>query len=413
MRKLFFLGSFAFALLSNCGKEPIGPVADIGIYFNELQSSGGDYIEIYNSTTTTVNLTGFKVYDDATAKFTIASGTIAAKGFLVLNCDGSGLNGNASFKLTSLGESVFLEDSKGNIIDQITFPVIANGSSYACFPDGSENWKTTGAPTKNATNGDVPKPFISLVSRLPLVPSNDLTIPVKISATVTDVIGVATVELFQRKDAAAFAPTAMTLTAGVYSANIPATAAPAKIEYYIKATNTSGGITLYPADAPTTTLFYLCNNDDISNIKLTINEFMAFNATCCPDVQNGIDEFDDWIEIYNDGPNPIDIAGMHLSDTTAIVNPFKFTVATGTASTTIPSKGFLLIWADESGLEGNLHANFQLRNIGEEIGLYYKDGRLIDKYTFGPQTADKSWGRSPDGGAWGTGPRTPTPKAPN
>jgi hypothetical protein len=44
-----------------------------------------------------------------------------------------------------------------------------------------------------------------------------------------------------------------------------------------------------------------------------------------------------------------------------------------------------------------LHVDFSLLQTGEAVGLYYKDGRMIDEVEFGAQTADKSIGRSPNG----------------
>ena len=123
---------------------------------------------------------------------------------------------------------------------------------------------------------------------------------------------------------------------------------------------------------------------------------MAFNVTCCPDVQLGVDEFDDWFEIYNAGDSPVDVGGMYLTDTLAL--PFKFLIAkTNPALTTIPAKGYLVIHADEQGSQGILHANFKLDQAGEELGLFYIDGRMIDSRIFGQQIQDLSEGRSPDG----------------
>ena len=44
---------------------------------------------------------------------------------------------------------------------------------------------------------------------------------------------------------------------------------------------------------------------------LVINEFMAFNDACCVDEHA---EFDDWLEIYNNSPGPIDLANFFLTD---------------------------------------------------------------------------------------------------
>ena len=45
---------------------------------------------------------------------------------------------------------------------------------------------------------------------------------------------------------------------------------------------------------------------------LIINEFLASNDACCTD-QSG--DYDDWVELFNDSSDPIDIGGMYFTDT--------------------------------------------------------------------------------------------------
>jgi hypothetical protein len=378
---------FSALLLANCGKEEIGPVKDIGIYLNELDANGTDWIEFYNSTSQAVDITGFKVYDDAADKYTLASGSIPAGGFLILTCDGTGVGGNASFKLSATGETIYLEDNKGNLIDQVTFPALDNGSSYARFPDGQDDWRKTGIPTKNETNGNAQAATVQNVNRNPVVPAYTPAQAVTISATISDVEGIATVKLFSRKDGASFTSTNMTLSVDVYSASIAAPGSNGQIDYYIEVVNTRGVTTYYPENAPTVTLSYLLNSDVIPT-DLRINEFLAFNSSCCPDNSSGTAEYNDWIEIYNSGVNSIDLNGYYLSDNSG--NPFKFKIE---GSAVIQAGGYLIIWADEQSSQGNLHASFQLSALGEEVGLYYKDGRTIDNKSFGAQSENVSYGR--------------------
>jgi hypothetical protein len=370
--------------LSNCGKEEIGPKKDIGIYINEIDPNATDWIELYNSTTSAVDLSGFKVFDDPADKYTIASGNIPANGYFVLVCDGTGLAGNASFKLASDGETVYLEDNKGNLIDEITFPIIDNGSSYARFPDGGDDWRITGIPTKNATNGSEHAATISGVDRLPLVPTKAQSVTV--TATIADVEGIATVKLFSRKDGAAFAAMNMTLSAGQYSATLAAANSLGQVDYYIEVVNTRGVTTLHPEGAPSETEFFILNEDALPSLR--INEFLASNSTCCPDNSSGAAEYNDWIEIHNYGANSVDINNYYFSDNSG--NPFKFRIE---GSTVIPAGGYLIVWADEQGSQGKLHASFQLAAAGEEVGLYYLDGRTIDQKAFGLQTDNVSYGR--------------------
>ena len=68
-----------------------------------------------------------------------------------------------------------------------------------------------------------------------------------------------------------------------------------------------------------------------------------------------------------------------------------------------------MLWADGSTSQGALHLNFSLSSSGEDIGLFYIDGRTIDTYTYEGQDEDISWGRTTDAGTnWGAM-TTPTP----
>ena len=131
-----------------------------------------------------------------------------------------------------------------------------------------------------------------------------------------------------------------------------------------------------------------------TGIPLAINELMASNSSSIPDPQG---EYDDWIEIYNYGPDAIDVGGMYLTDNMTIPNKWRIP-GNNTAVTTIPAGGYLLIWADNETAEMGLHASFKLSAGGEEIGLFDGDGiTLIDSIVFPDQTTDISFGRYPDG----------------
>lgn len=129
-------------------------------------------------------------------------------------------------------------------------------------------------------------------------------------------------------------------------------------------------------------------------IPLVINEFVASNNSASGyHDPNG--EYDDWIEIYNFGDIPINLAGMYMSDN--LSNPAKWQIPSGYASqTTVPAYGFAIIWADDQAAQGPLHATFKLSADGEDIVLSDSNGVLIDSLTFGPQSANVSYERYPD-----------------
>ncbi len=128
---------------------------------------------------------------------------------------------------------------------------------------------------------------------------------------------------------------------------------------------------------------------------LFINEFLAVNVN---DLADEHGEYDDWLEIYNHGETAIDVGGLYLTDN--LDEPLKWQIPSDDpALTTIPAKGFLLLWCDGTPSQGTLHTNFRLSSGGEAIGLYdASDARFLDSVDFGEQYSDVSRGRLPDGG---------------
>jgi hypothetical protein len=129
---------------------------------------------------------------------------------------------------------------------------------------------------------------------------------------------------------------------------------------------------------------------------LFINEFMASN-TSASGIHDEYNGYDDWIEIYNIGDSPVDMAGMYLTDD--LGEPTKWEIPSGSPSqTTIPANGYLVFWADDETSEGPRHTNFKLSAGGEEIGLFDTNGVTeLDEIVFGEQTANISYGRYPSG----------------
>jgi hypothetical protein len=129
-------------------------------------------------------------------------------------------------------------------------------------------------------------------------------------------------------------------------------------------------------------------------IPLVINEFMASN-----DHDSGIHDpagdWDDWFEIYNFGDEPVNLAGLYLTDNFSI--PMKWQVPDGyPLQTTVPADGFILFWADKEPEEGPLHTTFKLSADGEEIGLFLDADTMVDGIIFGEQAKNISYGRYPD-----------------
>jgi hypothetical protein len=409
----YFFALISLVIVSACGGEDDPRTEEVptpeGIFINEIVASGDDWIELYNESETSQDIGSYTISDSGTDYALPAGTSIPAKGYVVLLCNDLGTGLNTNFKLSASGELVSLKNAEGTLIDKIEYPNLDNGQSYARFPDGSDTWQITGATTQGASNGNDTAPAINSISRTPLVPG--LNESVVVTAELISTTGVASVKMFYSFNNAAFSEVAMTLQSGTsYTGTIPGMATVGTVEYYVQAVGTNGSSYFKPASAPDKTDDYLLNTDPLP--QLVINEFMASNTTCCPDTDSGADEFDDWIEIYNMGTTAVNLADMYLSDNKD--NPFGDKISkSDAAATTIPAGGYLLFWADGSTSQGPLHLNFSLSANGEDIGLYYIDGRAIDVYTFGAQNENVSWGRTTNGGATWKAFATPTPKKSN
>lgn len=136
-------------------------------------------------------------------------------------------------------------------------------------------------------------------------------------------------------------------------------------------------------------LFFLfgCISQPIFS-QLYINEWMASNSSVITDPD--FDNSGDWVELFNDFNDPLDISGYFLSDN--LNEPTRWMFPAGTI---IDANSHLLIWAD--GMNTGLHTSFKLTKDGEEIGLYDSDTIRLDQIKFEHQKTNISMGRSSDG----------------
>jgi len=123
--------------------------------------------------------------------------------------------------------------------------------------------------------------------------------------------------------------------------------------------------------------------------RVVINELLGTDDP-------GAQETGDWVELYNPGHQPVDIAGYYLTDDQD--DPMRWRVPGGNPTlTTIASGKFLRIWAD-GGLKPGLHAGFELDSQGETVALHGPDGLTqVDMVTYDKLPGGIAWGREPDG----------------
>lgn len=125
-----------------------------------------------------------------------------------------------------------------------------------------------------------------------------------------------------------------------------------------------------------------------------INEISAGNEIYV----NDYIKRDDWVELYNMTDEPIDVAGMYLSDDEDDLMNSQI-VSVGEGSTVIPPHGHLIVWMSKRTPISQLHAEFKLGNDDDSVVLLTAaDGSWTDKFTYDEHTGFETYGRYPDGG---------------
>lgn len=122
-----------------------------------------------------------------------------------------------------------------------------------------------------------------------------------------------------------------------------------------------------------------------------LNEFQASNSVTASD-EDG--EYEDWIEIYNETSEAINLNGYGLSDD--YDRPYRWVFP----DITIEPGDFLLVWASGKNRvnpTAPLHTNFSISASSEEIILTAPDGSRIDEIEPMYLPTDISYGRKPDG----------------
>lgn len=151
-----------------CAKNTTFKAADGNCY---------DFIELYNSSSSSVDLSGYGISDNSENpyKFTFPQGSsINAGGHLLVFCDSGELQlqgqYTASFGISTDGENIVLSDRNGNAVDSVTFGSIAADQSYGRVTDGSAEYAFMNMTPGSANRSDsvieknVPAPVFSVPS---------------------------------------------------------------------------------------------------------------------------------------------------------------------------------------------------------------------------------------------------------
>ena len=445
-------GATALAALALVSLAPATATADI--LLNELQADNeitiaddhdeyDDWVELVNTGTQAVDLTGYHLSDDDDLEeIHELPGplSIAAGGRLLLWADGQVDQGptHLPFRLSSSGETVTLLAPDGvTVVDRIEFPRQFPDHVFQRYPDAGSTWTWGRDPSPVAPN-TAPHHggFLVLNELMPrnqnviqddagdfdpwLEIHNPLPIDVSLAGMTLHVAGGTTAPL----PSLALAPRAYELVwcdgdAGQGAWHLP--------ELLLAA---GGGLELRAADGVTASeVIYPALDIDVAFARmpdggpwqttvmvtpgqtnpatgdppLVINEFLARNDSGITDEAG---DHEDWLELYNPGDTPVALAGLFLTDDLAVPDAWAL------PAIELAPREHVIVWCDDDEEEGALHASFKISADGEELGLYLGD-ELVDSIVFGPQATDVSTGRRVDAGLPWISFDEPTPGAPN
>ena len=132
---------------------------------------------------------------------------------------------------------------------------------------------------------------------------------------------------------------------------------------------------------------------------LVINELCASSDKTSGNADE-YGKYPDWIEVYNYGEDPIDLAGFHFSNKAS--TPKLSQIAYGNSSTIVKSKQHVLVWANSDPVDGPLYLNFNM-NVDKSKTIYLSDasGNIISQASYDPHNTNESFGYQTDNtGDW-------------
>lgn len=138
-------------------------VANIDVFIDPSFNYGG-WVELYNPTDESVSISGLYFSDDASNlkmfRLPTGSGTVPAHGFKNVWFDhydtgnkySSVAKRQVDFKLDYDGGTIYISDSRGDLVLSQDYPAGVQRCSYARTTDGGDEWRMCSTPTPAATN---------------------------------------------------------------------------------------------------------------------------------------------------------------------------------------------------------------------------------------------------------------------
>jgi len=327
----------------------------------------GDWIELKNSSTTAIDLSGYGLSDKKSKiKWTFPANTqLAANGYLTVWADDHNTSLNAhhtNFKLSAGGDNVVLFSPNGTQLEEVVFKTQRADISWAKNANGE--FVLTAQPTPGLANVISEK----AISSKPIFSQAEGVYASPISVTLTAPSGSKIYYTTNGTDA--------TLSSTLYTAPIDIS-----LNTKVKAVSKEAGDSKLVSQERS--YWYV-----ISASKLHISEVLPENNSTLAD-ENG--NYGDIIELHNTDSAALDITGYGLGDS---MKGAKWTFP----AATIPADGKIRVWADDMNTTtAPYHTDFKLSANGDSAVLYDNTNTIIDFVKFKNIEQDQSLNREDNG----------------
>lgn len=139
--------------------------------------------------------------------------------------------------------------------------------------------------------------------------------------------------------------------------------------------------------------------------KAETKNTLVINELCASSDENSENpdeygNYPDWIEVYNYGDKPVDLAGFFFSNKKTELKLSQ--IPYGSANTQVKSKEHKILWANSDPMDGELHLNFNM-NVDKPKTIYLSDqtGNIISSGAYETHKTNESFGYSTDNsGDW-------------
>lgn len=398
---------------SPAASKPTTPETKSSLVLNEINSSPDDWVELMNTGTETLDISGYELRDnsdDHRWRFPENS-TIKTEALLVVDAKSNGLVYDDQSKTfvegtfesaigIGSGDAIRLYDKEGNLLDEYSwtehaaYDGDAAKASYGRCPDGTGTFQLT-----KETKGESNKYYVPAIAINEVESNGDATDWVEIMNVGTQAVDISGWYLLDndpvghKADATPVADKTILQPGELYVFD--------QNKAFTFGLGKADKAAIYDADGNLVTEYEWTAhaNGVYARIPDGTGEFQDFatatkgkkNKVVNPVVINEVQSNDpnggaDWVELANPTAEALDISGLILKDEK---DKDPYTIPEGTK---IPANGFLVIGQDDSGANGFA---FGLGK-GDSVRLF-EDGEEIAATTWPEGThTNPTWGLYPD-----------------